>query len=61
MQNRFGGLNSCMRIEILVDPDTKEYEFTVDGSLSVLLSTLKQVISDLENPDVIDQLTLDCN
>lgn len=61
MKNQFSGLNSHMRIEILIDPETKEYQFDVDGSLSLILSTLKQVVKDLEDPDILNQLTLDPN
>ncbi len=45
-----------MRIEILVDPDTKEYQFDVDGNLLILIAALRQVLQDLEDPEILDDL-----
>lgn len=59
--NKFDLLNPPMRIEILIDSESGEYEFVVDGALSVIMAALKKVQKDLEDPAILDQLEIDMN
>ena len=60
MTRPFDGLTH-MRVEILIDPDTMDYQVDIEGTHSVILAALKKIIRDLENPDVIDELTINPN
>ena len=48
-----------MRIEILIDPEAGEYEFSADGQLSVLKHYLKLVMENLEDENVVNQLAVE--
>ena len=52
----FNGLGPFMRIEILIDPRTGEYQLDVDGSVDVIKGVLQAVLEQLENPRIVDQL-----
>ena len=60
MQETFDGLTH-MRIEILIDPESMEYRFDISGSKDILIIALKKVIEDLENPDILNKLTIEPN
>ena len=57
----FNELRPYMRITILVDPDTMDYQVDVDGTLSILKAALLQVAADLDKPDVLDKLEIEMN
>lgn len=59
--NDFNALKPYMRITILVDPDTMDYQVDVDGTLSVIKAALLQVAADLDKTEVIDQLEIEMN
>lgn len=54
-------LKPYMRISILIDPDTLEYQVDMDGTLSILKGALVKVLEDLENDNVLDKLIIEEN
>lgn len=54
-------LKPYMRLSILIDPDTLEYQVDMDGTLSILRGALVKVLEDLDNDNIIEKLTIEEN
>ena len=44
-----------MRVEILIDPETTEYQIDLDGDLNTIRAVLMSVVKQLKDPEVIEQ------
>lgn len=57
----FNELKPYMRVTILIDPETMDYQVDVDGTLSIIRAALLKVASDLEDESVVDSLAIEPN
>lgn len=57
----FNELKPYMKVTILIDPETMDYQVDLDGTLNVIKAALLKVAEDLDKEEVIDQLAIEPN
>lgn len=57
--SKFDSIGNFMRVEILIDPDTGDYQVDLSGSIEDLKEALQSVLSSLDDPEIIAALTDD--